>query len=62
MLFERNLIGSEQRMAVAPGNFLDWQQGATTIEHMTVGGRRVKVIRMRITAAGRRALSKLRWP
>jgi hypothetical protein len=33
-----------------------------TIEHMAVGGRRVKVIRMRITAAGRRALSKLRWP
>ena len=32
-----------------------------TIEHMAVGGRRVKVIRMRITAAGRRALSKLRW-
>ena len=31
-----------------------------TIEHMAVGG--VKVIRMRITAAGRRALSKLRWP
>src|SRR5262249_10313718 len=33
-----------------------------TIEHMAVGGRQVKVIRMRITAAGRRALSKLRWP
>ena len=33
-----------------------------TIEHMAVSGRRVKVIRMRITAAGRRALSKLRWP
>ena len=33
-----------------------------TIEHMAVGGRRVKVIRMRITAAGRRAVSKLRWP
>ena len=34
-----------------------------TIKHMAVGGRRVKVIRMRITAAaGRRALSKLRSP
>ena len=33
-----------------------------TIEHMAVGGRRVNVIRMRITAAGRRALSTLRWP
>jgi hypothetical protein len=33
-----------------------------TIERMAVGGRLVKVIRMRITAAGRQALSKLRWP
>src|SRR5262249_61801171 len=33
-----------------------------TIEHRAVGRRRVKVVRMRITAAGRRALSKLRWP
>jgi hypothetical protein len=33
-----------------------------TTEHMVVGGRGVKVVRMRITAAGRRALSKLRWP
>jgi hypothetical protein len=29
---------------------------------MVVGGRRVKVVRMRITVAGRQALSKLRWP
>src|SRR5262249_26137821 len=33
-----------------------------TIDRMVVGGRRVKVIRMRITAAGRRALAKLPWP
>jgi hypothetical protein len=33
-----------------------------TIERMVVGGRPVKVVRMRITATGRRALSKLRWP
>jgi len=33
-----------------------------TIEPMVVGGRRVKVVRMRITVAGRQALSKLRWP
>jgi hypothetical protein len=33
-----------------------------TTEQMVVGGRSVKVVRMRITAAGRRALSKLRWP
>ena len=34
----------------------------TTIEPMVVGGRRVKVVRMSITVAGRQALSKLRWP
>jgi hypothetical protein len=33
-----------------------------TIERIVVGGRPVKLVRMRITAAGRRALSKLRWP
>src|SRR5262247_1640911 len=33
-----------------------------TIDRMVVGRRRVKVVRMRITAAGRRALAKLRWP
>jgi hypothetical protein len=31
-------------------------------ERMIAGRRRVKVIRLRITAAGRRALTKLRWP
>ena len=34
----------------------------TSIERMVAGGRRVEVTRMRITAAGRRALAKLRWP
>jgi hypothetical protein len=33
-----------------------------SIERTVVAGRGVKVVRMRITAAGRRALSKLRWP
>ena len=33
-----------------------------TIERMVIGRRGVKVVRMRITAAGRQALSKLRWP
>ena len=31
-------------------------------ERMVVGGRRVEVIRFRITEAGRQALSQLRWP
>jgi hypothetical protein len=34
----------------------------SNIERMVIGGRGVKVVRMRITATGRRALSKLRWP
>ena len=34
----------------------------TSIERMVAGGRRVEVTRLRITGAGRRALSKLRWP
>jgi hypothetical protein len=33
-----------------------------SIERMVVGGRRVEVTRMRITGAGRRALTTLRWP
>jgi hypothetical protein len=33
-----------------------------SIEGTVAGGRRVEVIRMRITAAGRRALTKVRWP
>jgi hypothetical protein len=33
-----------------------------SIEGTVAGRRRVEVIRMRITAAGRRALTKLRWP
>jgi hypothetical protein len=31
-------------------------------EGMVAGGRRVEVIRFRITEAGRQALSQLRWP
>ncbi len=34
----------------------------TSIEGTVAGRRRVEVTRMRITAAGRRALTKLRWP
>jgi putative ABC transport system permease protein len=35
VLYERSVIGTEQRMSVAPGNFLDWQQGSTSFEHIT---------------------------
>ena len=34
----------------------------TQTERMVAGGRRVEVIRFRITEAGRQALSQLRWP
>jgi len=37
-LFERNVIGVEQQMGVAPGNFLDWQASATTFESMSAYG------------------------
>jgi hypothetical protein len=39
-------------------------QGIATasIERKVAGGRRIEVTRMRITGAGRRALTKLRWP
>jgi putative ABC transport system permease protein len=32
MLFERNVIGDEAQMSLAPGNFLDWQAGAGSFE------------------------------
>jgi putative ABC transport system permease protein len=35
VLYERNVIGDEQRQSVAPGNFLDWRQASTSFEHMT---------------------------
>jgi hypothetical protein len=33
-----------------------------SIERMVAGGRRVEITRMRITGAGRRGLTTLRWP
>ena len=35
VLVERNVVGDEQDMALAPGNFLDWQAAATTLESMS---------------------------
>ena len=37
-LFERNVIGDEPLMSVAPGNFLDWQKTATSFEQMAAYG------------------------
>jgi hypothetical protein len=40
-LFERNVVGDEQQMSVAPGNFLDWQKAATSFESMSATGIRI---------------------
>src|SRR5262245_41252718 len=40
-LFERNVVGDEQQMSVAPGNFLDWQKAATSFESMAATGIRI---------------------
>ena len=34
-LFERNVVGSEQEMSLAPGNFLDWQASSTSFDSMS---------------------------
>src|SRR5260370_3449657 len=34
-LFERNVMGEEQRMSVAPGNFLDWQNLSTSVDQIS---------------------------
>src|SRR5579864_2785004 len=34
-LFERQVVGTEANVSVAPGNFLDWQRLATSFEHMS---------------------------
>jgi predicted permease len=34
-LFERNVIGDEQQMAVAPGNLLNWQASSTAFESIS---------------------------
>ena len=64
-LLEASIDGCTEAIMLAHGfktELLVELVNAATIDRMVVGGRRVKVIRMRITAAGRRALAKLRWP
>ena len=34
-MFERNVVGAEQQMSVAPGNFLDWQASSATFESIS---------------------------
>ena len=68
-LLEASIDGCTEAIMLAYGfkiellvELVNAELATATIDRMVVGGRRVKVIRMRITAAGRRALAKLRWP
>jgi len=64
-LLEASIDGCTEAIMLAYGfktELVNAGLATATIDRMVVGGRRVKVIRMRITAAGRRALAKLRWP
>ena len=61
-LLEASIDGCTEAIMLAYGfktellvELVNAELATATIEHMAVGGRRVKVIRMRIT-------SKLRWP
>jgi len=40
-LWERNVVGDEQQMGVAAGNFLDWQKSATAFQQMSAYGFRI---------------------
>jgi hypothetical protein len=68
-LLEASIDGCTEAIMMSYGfktellvELVDAGLATATIEPMVVGGRRVKVVRMRITVAGRQALSKLRWP
>jgi hypothetical protein len=68
-LLEASIDGCTEAIMLAYGfktevlvELVNAELATSTIERMVIGGRGVKVVRMRITAAGRRALSKLRWP
>ena len=68
-LLEASIDGCTQAIMLAYGfktellaELVNAEFATATIERMVIGGRGVKVVRMRITTAGRRALLKLRWP
>jgi len=68
-LLEASIDGCTEAIMLAYGfktevlvELVNAELATSTIERMVISGRGVKVVRMRITAAGRRALSKLRWP
>jgi hypothetical protein len=68
-LLEASIDGYTEAIMLAYGfktEFLaalvDAGLATASIERMVAGGRRIEVTRMRITGAGRQALTKLRWP
>ena len=68
-LLEASIDGCTEAIMLAYGfktellvELVNAELATASIEGTVGGGRRVEVIRMRITAAGRRALTKLRWP
>jgi len=68
-LLEASIDGCTEAIMLAYGfktEFLaalvDAGLATASIERKVAGGRRIEVTRMRITGAGRRALTKLRWP
>jgi hypothetical protein len=65
-LLEASIDGCTEAIMLAYGfkteQLVNAGLATASIEGTVAGGRRVEVIRMRITAAGRRALTKLRWP
>ena len=68
-LLEASIDGCTEAIMLAYGFKTEWlvelvnaELATAAVERMVIGRRGVKVVRMRITAAGRRALTKLRWP
>jgi len=68
-LLEASIDGCTEAIMLAYGfktEFLaalvDAGLATASIERMVAGGRRIEVTRMRITGAGRQALTRLRWP
>jgi putative ABC transport system permease protein len=43
-IYERDVIGGDDRMSVAPGNFLDWQRDGTSLEHISAQSVRAVII------------------
>src|SRR2546430_7019677 len=68
-LLEASIDGCTEAIMLAYGSktevlveLVNAELATSTIERMVIGGRGGKNIRLRITAAGRRALTQPRWP